>query len=257
MIRAVAFDLWETLITDTPVLSRQQERQRLHRLEETLRVHGYGATAERIESAYRDTWSRCQELYWSNDDDVPCRKQIDHMLEALELDPRTFSADALGQLEDAYAEAVVTIPPQPVPHAGESVTALRKRGLRIGLISNTGRSPGRALRRVLHDMGIGASINAMVFSDEHGACKPRRSIFEALREQLGLPFEEIAFVGDNIYADVHGSMQCGMFGIHFRPPMRGTAVAPDVDHGLQIIPDATIADLRELAAVIEGLQGDS
>jgi putative hydrolase of the HAD superfamily len=254
MIRAVAFDLWETLITDTPALSRRQERQRLDRLEQTLRAHGYAATAERIESAYRDTWRRCHELYWSNDDDVPCRRQIDHMLEALELDPRTFPADALGQLEDAYAEAVVTIPPQTVPYAAESVVALRERGHRIGLISNTGRSPGRALRRVLDDLGIGQSIHVMIFSDEHGACKPRRSIFEALRERLALPFDEIAFVGDNIYADVHGSMQCGMFGIHFTPPVRGTAVAPEIDHGLRIIPDATIADLRELPAVIEGLE---
>jgi len=254
MIRAVAFDLWETLITDTPALSRRQERQRLDRLEETLRAHGYGTTAERIEIAYRHTWSRCHELYWSNDDDVPCGRQIDHMLEALDLDPRTFSGEVLRQLEDAYAEAVVTIPPQPVSHAGESVAALRERGLKIGLISNTGRSPGRALRRVLDDLGIGASMSAMIFSDEHGACKPRRSIFEALREQLGVPFNEIAFVGDNIYADVHGSMQCGMFGVHFIPAVRGTAVAPDVDHGLRITPDATIADLRELLTVIEELR---
>jgi len=107
----VIFDLWETLITDTPALSRRQERHRLESMEETLRRHGYGATAERIESAYRETWRRCHELYWSNDDDVPCRTQIDHMLEALDLDPRTFSGEVLRQLEDAYAEAVVTIRP--------------------------------------------------------------------------------------------------------------------------------------------------
>jgi putative hydrolase of the HAD superfamily len=253
LIRAVAFDLWETLITDTPALSRRQERHRLDRLEATLRAHGYGATAERIENAYRETWRRCQELYWSNDDDVPCRTQIDHMLEALELDPRTFSADAMAELENAYAEAVVAIPPEAVPHAAECVRGLRERGLQLGLISNTGRSPGRALRQVLDSLGIASSMTAMVFSDEHGACKPRPSIFELLRERLDLPFEEIAFVGDNIYADVHGSMRCGMFGIHFRPPVRGTAVAPDVDHGLEIVPDATIADLRELQSVIESV----
>ena len=36
MIKAIAFDLWETLITDTPELSREQERLRLTRMEEIL-----------------------------------------------------------------------------------------------------------------------------------------------------------------------------------------------------------------------------
>jgi hypothetical protein len=42
-----------------------------------------------------------------------------------------------------------------------------------------------------------------------------------------------------------------MKAIHFIPPRRGTAVAPDVNHGLTIEPDATIDDLRELPRAID------
>jgi putative hydrolase of the HAD superfamily len=64
-------------------------------------------------------------------------------------------------------------------------------------------------------------------------------------------YEEMMFVGDNLYADVHGAQRCGMRAIHFVPQQRGSAVAPEIDHGLEIHPDATVRDLPELLTVIE------
>src|SRR3954454_9762705 len=76
-LRAIAFDLWETLLTDTPELSRAQEQLRLERMERSLVARGFSAEAHRIEEAYRKLWRRCHELYWSADIDVPCRRQIE------------------------------------------------------------------------------------------------------------------------------------------------------------------------------------
>jgi putative hydrolase of the HAD superfamily len=251
MLKSVSFDLWETLITDTPSLSRAQERLRLTRMEEILTSSGHGALAGRIEHAYRALWHRCQELYWSADKDVPCRTQIEHFLDELEItveDPATLDA-----LEDAYAHAAVEVLPAVVDGAAETLRALKSQGLQVGLISNTGRTPGYALRRVLDELGLAPFIDVMVFSNEHGFCKPVTSIFEELRGGLDVAYEEMAFVGDNLYADVHGAQRLGMVGIHFTPEKRGTAVAPPVDHGLEIVPDAVIRDLRELIAFVERL----
>lgn len=252
MINAIAFDLWETLITDTPELSRRQERIRLDRMEAILAERGFGATAERIERAYRSLWRRCQELYWSFDRDIPCRRQIEHFIEALELDAGSFDEVTLDALERAYAEAAIEVPPSAVDGARETLTEVRARGLRVGLISNTGRTPGSALRRILERLDLAPSIDAMVFSNEHGECKPQASIFEALRRALGgVAFEEMVFVGDNAYVDVYGAKRCGMRAIHFIPPVRGTAVAPPVEHDLEIVPDATVRSLREIPAVLD------
>lgn len=254
-LRAVAFDLWETLITDTPELSRQQERLRLVRMEEILAEHGYGEVADRIEHAYRALWHRCHDLYWSLDLDVPCRRQIEHFLEALELDPRSFAEPVLEALEDAYANAALEILPKTVDGAVELLAELKARGLRVGLISNTGRTPGNVLRAILERLGLAESIDVMVFSNEHGECKPQPSIFEELRRGLDVAYEEMMFVGDNLYVDVHGAQRCGMRGVHFEPPVRGTAVAPPVLHELQIVPDAHVRSLAELLPVIEGMKG--
>jgi putative hydrolase of the HAD superfamily len=250
MLKAIAFDLWETLLTDTPELSRAQEELRLERMERALVARGFSAEAHRIEEAYRKLWRRCLELYWSVDRDVPCRRQIEHFLEALELDPATFDEEVLAELEHAYAMAAVEIPPKVVDGAAEVISTLKQRGFRLGLISNTGRTPGYALRDVLDNLGLGASIDVMLFSNEHGECKPSASIFEELRRGLDVAYDELMFVGDNLYVDVHGAQRLGMRGVHFVPPVRGTAVAPPFEHGLEIVADATISDLRELLTLV-------
>jgi putative hydrolase of the HAD superfamily len=251
MIRAVAFDLWETLITNTPELSAGQKQLRLEGMERILREGGYGGTAERIEMAHRRSWHRCQELYWASDRDILCRTQIDHFLEALELE---ISDEAtLDALEQAYARAAVEVLPSTIDGAAAVLAEVKRRGFPVGLISNTGRTPGYALREILDRLGLARFIDSMVFSNEHGECKPRQSIFEALRKSLGVGFDEMLFVGDNLYVDIHGAQQCGMRAVHFVPDKRGTAVAPPVDHGHEIEPDATIKYLRELPAVIDAL----
>jgi putative hydrolase of the HAD superfamily len=250
-MKAIAFDLWETLITNTPELSRAQEHLRLEAMERVMRARGFDHAASQIHAAYRAVWERCQELYWSLDRDIPCRRQIEHFLELLEVDPASFDEETLDELQAVYAGAILDVLPLVVDGAHEALRDVRARDLSVGLISNTGRTPGSTLRDVLSRLGLGSSIDAMVFSDEHGECKPRRSIFERLREALGAGYDEIVFVGDNLYADVHGAQQCGMRAIHFTPRVRGTAVAPPFEHGLDIVADATIDDLRDLPAAIE------
>jgi putative hydrolase of the HAD superfamily len=253
MIRAIAFDLWETLITNTPELGRLQKEARLARLEQILTRHGFAREAERLEHAHHRQWNLCQELYWSADVDIPCRRQVEHLLEELELDPSSFDEETLAEIEEAFASAPLHALPATVDGVHDVLLAMRERDLRIGLISNTGRTPGSILREVLTRLDLGRSIDAMVFSNEHGECKPRPSIFEALQRQLGVDYGETVFVGDNLYVDVYGAQRCGMRAIHFIPPRRGDAVAPAVEHGLTIEPDATIRDLRQVVDVVDQL----
>jgi len=245
-LKAVAFDLWETLITNSPEVSEQQKDLRNARMADVLRAHGLRTDA--LDHAHHATWNRCQELYWSEDRDVPCRRQVEHLLEALEHDPAALDEDVLAQLEHAYASAAIDVLPEVLPGAREALRELKARGLRIGLISNTGRTPGYALREILDRLGLAQFIDVMVFSNEHGVCKPQPSIFEELRRGLGVAADEMLFVGDNVYVDVHGAQRCGMRGVHFQPETRGTAIAPDVDHGLEIVPDGIVTSLIDIVS---------
>jgi putative hydrolase of the HAD superfamily len=242
-LRAIAFDLWETLITERPGAPEQWKRLRLERMARLLSL-----PPEALEHAYRHSWDRCQELYWSGDKDVPCRVQVEHFLEPLGVHP---DEETMAELERAYAGVALDFPPGPVAGAEELLPELKAHGYKLGLISNTGRTPGSVLRTILEQLNLARHFDAMVFSNEHGACKPRRSIFEALRGQLGVGYDEMLFVGDNLYVDVHGAKSCGMLAVHFVPPRRGSAIAPPVDHGLEIVPDATITHLGQLSEICD------
>ncbi len=249
MLKAIGFDLWETLITNNPEITVTHARFRLERLERILTARGHAAEAAQIERAYRGTWTRCQDLYWSADLDIPCRRQIEVFVEELGVDPRKMGEETLQELESVYANAAVVLLPDVVSGARELLTELRRRGLRTGLISNTGRTPGYALRTILDRLDLSRYIDAMVFSNEHGACKPQPSIFEQLRSALDVGYEEMLFIGDNLYVDVFGAKRCGMRAVHFIPDVCGTAVAPAVT--VEVEPDAVVTRLQDLLPLLE------
>lgn len=248
-MRAVAFDLWETLITDSHEAARRQERLRLDGIRAALRTAGFEPDDARLEAAYRHTWTRCQELYWSQDRDIPSRTQIAHLIEHLLPTGDPLEEAVLEAIEHAYVRPAMDHLPELVDGASEVIEQLRGK-FALGLISNTGRTPGWVLREVLQRLGVVEAFRVMVFSNEHGGCKPLASIFEKLREGLDLPAEQIVFVGDNLYADVWGAQQAGMRAVHFDPPARGCAIGPPTGKVGSVEPHAAIRSLRELPALL-------
>src|SRR4051794_8117280 len=107
-MKAIAFDLWETLITNTPELSAAQSKLRLDAMAAILRDRRFRLEADAVQHAYRAVWDRCQELYWSLDLDISCRTQVEHFIEFLGI---TVDDATLDLLEDAYARTVIDLPP--------------------------------------------------------------------------------------------------------------------------------------------------
>lgn len=245
-LTAVGFDLWETLLTNPHGASLQQDLRRIRALREILSQADHDREHDDIERAYRALWDRCHELYWSRDLDVPTRRHIEYLLDGLSVAGDALDEETLENLEAAYSETILDHPPQLVPHALETLRRLRSAGLRIGLISNTGRTPGRVLRRVLENFGIAESFDAMIFSNEVGVCKPQEPIFRAMLDALGADPATTAFVGDNLDADVFGAKQCGMIAIHFQPERKGTAVAPPIPRAVTYEADRVVTSLDEL-----------
>ena len=81
---------------------------------------------------------------------------------------------------------------------------LRTYGLKLGLVSNTGRDLDAF---VAHH---GLEVDAALASGAHGWTKPHRSIFLAVLERLGVEANEAAMVGDSPEDDVEGARALGM-----------------------------------------------
>jgi HAD superfamily hydrolase (TIGR01549 family) len=84
------------------------------------------------------------------------------------------------------------------------LAALREHGLKIGLVSNTGRDLNAFIGHHALD------VDAAVSSGAHGKTKPHPAIFQSALEQLGVTAEEAAMVGDSPEDDVEGAKALGM-----------------------------------------------
>jgi HAD superfamily hydrolase (TIGR01493 family) len=85
----------------------------------------------------------------------------------------------------------------PYPDTAPTLRALRERGLRIGIVSNTAHD----LRPIFHDHGLEGFIDAYALSYEVGAQKPARGIFEQACRALGAPPASVLMVGDDAVSD--------------------------------------------------------
>lgn len=83
---------------------------------------------------------------------------------------------------------------------------LRRSGLLLGVISNW----DERLRPLLRDLQLSQYFPVIVISNEVGAAKPDRAIFQRAVDLIGLPAGSILHVGDSFSEDVTGAERAGM-----------------------------------------------
>ena len=121
--------------------------------------------------------------------------------------------------------------------------ALRARGLRIGLLSNT-HWPRDYHERFLERDGLVELIEARLYTSEMPYMKPHPEAFRAALAALNVTDASAAvFVGDRPFDDVSGAKAVGMRGV-----LRTNPAVPCYD---AIEPDAVIDRLPELLPHIE------
>lgn len=92
------------------------------------------------------------------------------------------------------------------PDAAPALRELRRRGLRLVVLSNWDRS----LPERLDEAGLLALVDETVASAEAGAAKPAPGAFEAALERAGVGAVEAVHVGDSLANDVEGARAAGV-----------------------------------------------
>jgi putative hydrolase of the HAD superfamily len=84
---------------------------------------------------------------------------------------------------------------------------LKRRGLKLGLVSNTSRDLDAFVRH------FGIDVDAWISSGSHGKVKPSPLIFAAALELLEVGAADAVMVGDSLEDDVEGARACGIRAI--------------------------------------------
>lgn len=101
------------------------------------------------------------------------------------------------------------------PDTVPTLAAVREKGLRIGVVSDTGFD----LRPAMDALGITPYLDAVVMSFEHGVCKPAATVFRGACDRLGVDPGRTLMVGDNPLTD-SGAVAAGLYAFLLPPPAK-------------------------------------
>jgi putative hydrolase of the HAD superfamily len=205
LIKAVTFDLWNTLFAD-----RNFTDHRVNYVEEFLSKNGVPRSHREIRQAYMSSMEHAKRvLETENHRHLTNVERMDHIMRQMGVELRD---EGKKELIEKFEAAIWENPPSLKEGAVVTLEAL-KPVYSMGVISDTGITPGRVVREMLNELGILDFFGSTVFSDEVGFCKPHESMFRtALRELKTSPHEAV-HVGDLLETDVAGAKAFGMSAI--------------------------------------------
>jgi putative hydrolase of the HAD superfamily len=209
-VRAITVDLWGTLLVDPPSSDNRYKARRLRDFENILAGAGTRVSGVALDRAYEASAVYLSRI-WAKHRDVPVTDHVRAIVGGVSTAlAARLPSDVLAALVDAYARPALLVPPTVDEGALKALSALREDGYTLAVISNTMRTPGVTLRKVLERYGLLRCFAHTVFSDEIGVRKPDPTIFlGALRAVGGDPATAI-HVGDDSVLDVGGARGAGM-----------------------------------------------
>jgi HAD superfamily hydrolase (TIGR01549 family) len=210
-IRAVTFDLWDTIFIDDsdepkrtaqgleskPVERRNLVQRFLERQEPISR--------ELIDLAYDTTDAAFRQVWYGQNVTWTVRERLSVLLEGL---GRHLPDPELDELVRLHEDMELAVRPDLAVGAADALKDLHGK-YKMGVISDAIFSPGRALRRLLAHYDLLKFFDAFVFSDEIGCAKPNPAVFEAAARDLGVKPGEIVHIGDRELKDIEGPHAIG------------------------------------------------
>jgi putative hydrolase of the HAD superfamily len=158
-----------------------------------------------------EAWARHDEA-WKQVETFGPGRMAAYCLEARGID----DDESISELTREFEEASIQSGVDAVEGAAETMAALKEAHIGIGLVCDTGFTPGRVVREILDRVGLLQYLEVLCFSDEVGVPKPGNEIFAKAIAELGVRPPEAIHVGDLKRTDIAGARDIGMHGVRFR-----------------------------------------
>ena len=215
MIKAITFDLWDTVFIDdsdepkrkaagrpTKVIERRQLVYDFINRHKEVSLDLVNSSYDAQDAAFRKVWHD-HHVTWS------VKERLEIVMKGLDT---SLPENEMDELVRLHEEMELEFRPDFVSGVHEAIKRLSE-NYKLGVISDAIFSPGRSLRKLLEDEGLLPYFETFVFSDEVGCSKPAQCVFDAAKNGLGVEFDEIVHIGDREHNDILGPEKMGMHSI--------------------------------------------
>lgn len=235
MIQAITFDLWNTLI-----INKSYSKQRLENLFQFLQEREIFLSFDELRAAY-DKRFHLSEVTFEEIEfrHIYTEYRISNVLDELNI---AISKDDMEIIKQDLESQMLQDPPLLKPGVKKILEELDP-NYQIGLISNTGVTPGRILSKVLDDYEILDLFDVTIFSDETGYFKPHPIMFEFPLKTLKCKAENAIHIGDMLETDVKGANDYQMLSVWFNESNKVRS--------LEIKPNYEIKEIPKVIQIIQ------
>ncbi len=238
MLKAITFDLWNTLFQN-----KSYSRIRKGLIKKFLAKNGLKISNTKLHKVYNNNFNFLSPTLKNEQfKHIYTQARLNHMFEELrfEVDPET-----INEIKDEFEILMLSSPPILRKGIIYTLTNLSS-DYRIGMISNTGITPGKIIREVLKEYNILNFFEVTVFSDETGFYKPHPIAFKTALSQLDCSPRDAMHVGDLLETDIRGAINYEMQAVWIR--------APQTYNPSEIVPDYEISELPEILEIVKKLK---
>ncbi len=222
--RAITFDCWNTLLYEESWAIAHGLR--VDALQRAALVAGREVERELAGRAFDAAWQRHMEIWEAGA--ASGATQVAHWaLAELELSPHGANLSALvHDFEEASHSGRVLA----LEGARDALEALHGAGILLGLVCDTGLTPGRVVRHFLDDHGLLGLLGSTIFSDEWSLPKPHPELFHAALSELDVDASQAWHIGDLKRTDVAGARAVGMTTVRLRANNDDLSAHAEADH---------------------------
>ncbi|NOR74283.1 MAG: HAD-IA family hydrolase [Draconibacterium sp.] len=212
MIKAITFDLWDTVFIDDSDEPKRKAAGRLSKKEERRAlVLQYASkhkkvTKELVESIYNTVDAAFSKVWHSQFVTWTVADRMELIFKGLDI---MLPADEMNEIVKLHEEMELEFRPDFIEGVGDAIAELHKT-YKLGVISDAIFSPGRVLRELLKGENLLQYFDHFVFSDEIGHSKPQPIVFESAYKNMGVQPHEMIHIGDREHNDTIGPKNVGV-----------------------------------------------
>jgi putative hydrolase of the HAD superfamily len=197
-VRAITFDFWMTLF-------EEHNRAERHQVRVNAFCEATGVDPVAADTAIQEAHAAFFRVHATEQRTLAPADAVRMACESLEV---SLTQTVFQDLSGLFGTAIFDYPPIPIAGALDAVRAASER-VPIGLISDSGMSPGSSLRSLLDAQGFTPYFTTLTFSDEVGVAKPQAPMFEQTAEALNVAPDELLHLGDLEPTDIKGVQALG------------------------------------------------
>ena len=250
-VKAVLFDIYGTLFISASgdIGTLQANGQKARDFEELFKKFSVSLSSEEIFARLKQHIRASHERLEKKGIDFPEIK-----IDRIWMNILGVSDPEKARMFAREFELIVN-PVYPMPHLAATLSCLAEKKLPMGIISNAQFYTPELFEYFLDQniYQLGFHPDLVYYSYQYNRAKPSSYLFELARnclKQQGIGADNTVYVGNDMYNDIYAARSAGFPGVLFAGDRRSLRLRKDHVECRNIVPDAVITDLEQLAQLL-------